>query len=505
MGVLSAVLLLAASNTGTVEPRIEQGPRLREPCRVAALSEAGEEVEGDGRLELPPGAHHLLLRCRDVSGSSILVPGPTVEVRPGQVLKPRIEASAAPLRIEATRNGDRAEAKLRFRLPEHDAVVLEAVAGATTWIGRGPWRVEVALVEAPASIDLPIRKWKPGRKVTTVRADLSDGKLVVRPTHNGRRADATVRVTRLADGATPPPFDGGETVPLLPGRYRVETSLRAATDLSTHVEVVDVAAGDLTRLDAPFAMGQVSFQLVRDGATLKIPLQLTRPGAARPFGFVDTPGEAVLAPGRYALHVEGRMAGPTGRWPLPELEVKAKSRQRLRYDLSPAVVELEVEGPSDASVVLRQAGGGEDVPPSGGVYRCWAGRYEVAVAIDGREVMVDGPFEVALGQTVKRAIEVPVHTLSLQATAEGQPAPGAVLRVYRPGAGRPVGTLKGSGRLELTSGTYDVRGSLEGRTLWLRGIDVSADRTLTVEIPAPTVDAEDLPSGDGELPEGDAE
>lgn len=467
---------------------------------------AGTEGEP---LEVVAGAWQLVLACPDVVGETVLVPGGRVRVKAGATARPKVKAEAAALKVDARRAGERAPVRVELRLPEVDVAVGEIEAHRSAWVGKGDWTFRVRLDDeagTPAATDVRVKRWKKGRALNVVEADLSDATVRVRALLFGKPAEAAVEATRLADGYSTPMLDARAPLSLPPGRHRLTIKLAEAADFATEVEEIEVRPGESKTVNAKFTGGWLDVALTRDGAPLKVAVQLARPGAGRAFNYVQAPGKVLLAPGDYRLWVEGEAAGPSGKIELENARVRLKKTTEVRADLSMGEVRAEVEGVSDyRSLELRAAGGGAPVPAHGvGSFRVWPGRYELVLTLlDGAE-RIDGPFEVGLAETVTRAIEVERIRVRFEVADARALVAGGQVDIYRSGAAEPLATAKTGEEVPLSPGTYDLKArSGDGRSQWERGRRLRGGETVRILLPsAPKPPPDDLPEGD-ELPEGD--
>jgi hypothetical protein len=164
----------------------------------------------------------------------------------------------------------------------------------------------------------------------------------------------------------------------------------------------------------------------------------------------------------------------------------------------------------EAPVVrVRAAGGGAELgdPDVSGRYRAWPGRYEVQVTLaDGTELL-DGPFELGLGEKLERTIEVKRGALVADAF-RGTASADAEVFVYRPGAKAPVAKGRAHARLELSPGVYDVKVVSGPEWRWFEGVKLRAGKETRLEArfrpnPGTAPPSGELAPLDDELPAGE--
>ncbi len=490
--MLFAVVGLAAASFATVTPKAAgDDKRLGQPCALEALSQAGRIRGEPGMpLELEPGTWALALVCPDPSGHPVLLPGPVRTLAPGERAEARFTRSAAPVRVEATRGGQRIQADVELISPGLDAPWLRFSSQETVWVGRGRWNIRVS--GEGATVTRPMAQFRPGRRTTVFDIDLSDGAVRVDARLDGRPAKAAVRPVDEEGRPLAPATPAESAVALPPGSHRLEIALLDAADFQTERRLAVVEPGRTSRLRVDFTGGTLDVALTRDGASLPAPVHVRRPGAGKAFLVLESPGRALLRPGLYQLTVHGPAAGPTRRHELPPATVGAKRTAVVRADLSPAEVRVNEKA---SELVLREAGGGPVVPPTApGVWRPWAGRYELERQGPSGKTLVDGPFEVGLGERVVRDIADDDAELRVDARRRGAPVKDAQVRVFRPGAGAPVLARPAAQWVPLEPGRYDVEVSSGDAVNWRRGVEVFGRVTLVVDI-----------EPEEELPEGDAD
>lgn len=509
-GVLGLTLLaplLLSAEPGHLEPKpLFKGPRLSGPCEVEVLrarpEEETERHRGPAPLAVSAGRWQVLLHCPDPSGTLIPVPGPKVDVVSGRHHRPPVKVLAAALRIEPKRNGRRCEAEVEARLPGLDAAVFTFASGQTRWVGRGSWRFRVTAESAVNTVGTP--KWRKGRKVAVVGADLSDGRLAVEVRRGRKRVDGVIRVYDARDRPGSPAATG-RPLALPPGEHRVEVALADAADFAKRLQTVIIAPRRTTPLLVRFEAGWIAADIRRDGKRPDAEVHLARPGAGRAFNRIDNGSRALVRPGRYRLWVEGPLAGPSGRHELGNVDVVAERTARVRADLSPARLEVDVVGSPPRELRLLEAGGGREVPPVGpGRWRPWAGRYELELELEDGSALTDGPFEVRLGANITRTVVVERPEMTVTVARGGANVRGAQVRIYRPGGAEPLTEMKAGQKAALPPGRYDVRAAYGPDVGWRRGVVLRKPTRIVVELEVPT---EGLPEGElpeGELPAGDA-
>lgn len=413
--LLCAASGAVASDVVQVRPSIDlRDPRLAVPCRWEAWRANQVVRSSSASLELSPGTWRLVAYCTDPRGIEVPIPGPMLRAARGRPLAPRVVAKAAPVRVEAGVNGERALARVALRLDDVAEPIARFSAHETVWVGRGPWTFSVGLSppDRPArQVDLPAPRWRTGRKTTVMAIDLSDGWVSVVGRLNRKPAPVIVHA-RGAEGEEGPAFGTGRRIALPPGQHRLRVTLADASDFAAQALTVHVKPGQHQRLTADFEGGWLDIDLTRSQRRLAADVQLARVGAGKPFNYVRNPGRALLRPGRYRLWVDGPAAGPLERVDFPEVTVRARRTTRLRRDLSLANLQVVLTNvaPDAPKVRVRYAGGGEAVSETESLrYRLWPGRYEVEVDVGAPAPLMDGPFTVGWGDSVRRTIDIPLN------------------------------------------------------------------------------------------------
>lgn len=506
---------------GAIAPEIRlEGVAGSEACTYAVRSEARSfEPPPEGApLELAPGAYELLVECR--SGDRVLTPPvPDVRVAAGRTERPKIDVRAGRLRVEARRDGVMLPAKVRLLAPSapfERAPLAELPANQKWIVAQGRYDALVTLDDPK----LPrAEAWLQGSvvagdPVTVLAADLSDGSLTVSAAANGRPAAASVRVFPPGSAKDVASADAGEELKLPAGRYVVRTELRDTADFATKRSEIWIRAGRLLRHREMFDTGQLSVSVQRDGRHVPSTIRVSLPGGVEFFNHFQAPGTITLSPGTYDVSVDGEgLQLPTAPT-RSGVRVARGQHVRVAFDLTPATLSVTVQKagrPIDADVHVRAAGGG---PPSGGggatngPFRLWPGRYEIVVRLPDGEEILDGPFEVRLGQKLSRTVTVARAVLIVSAARGKRSEADAEVLVFRPGATKPSARGRSGARLELPLGVYDVKVVAGADIVWREGVRLKSLRVLRVELPESGRD-ETLPEGDAtappdELPEGDA-
>ncbi|MCK6545831.1 hypothetical protein L6R52_08180 [Myxococcota bacterium] len=521
IGVLCALALfthpaaLGAQGTlGTLAPELKlDGAPAASACTFVARSTTGTfESATGGAIELPAGDYALRVECKTSAG--LLVPAaPPVKITAGKPTAPKLDVRTARLRVEARRNGTMLPAKVHLfpagalskPSDAEDKPLASLAANQRAAVAAGRYDVLVQLDDprSPRAEVLLASANVAASGVVSLEADLSDGGLVASATMNGKRAAATVRAFVPGTLKDLGMIDAGEELRLPAGRYTITTELRETADFTTKRRDVWIRAGQLVRFTEAFESGLVSASVVRDGKPVDATVLLARAGAPDSFNHFAAPGTVTLSPGRYDITITSPSLGPLTP-PRQSVDVGRGKHARLVFDLTPATLTVRVvkaNKPIDAEVHVRAAGGGADAGPPDvtGAWRLWPGRYELVAIVDGAEVL-DGPFEVKLGEKLARTVTVVRAQLTVIAKRGKSTAADAEVFVFRPGATKPIARGRAGANLEVTPGVYDVKVVAGADQAWREGVRVKAQQTLHVELGAAVAAGADEPLPDGELP-----
>ena len=524
--VVLAIGPAAYASPATLAPIISlAGKPAGDKCRFEArqVLEADDKPhtatsEDGAAIEVPAGTYDLRVTC-----DGLTPPVDRITVQAGRSAKPKVSVTSTRLRIMATRSSKRIAAKVRLfpagqrsgdALVEHDANLKFDVAEG---------RYDVFVLETKDD-GRPASAWVPGlnvsgRAVTERKVDLSDGKLRVDVTDNGRSASASVRVYVADDDTEVGQVKPGETIALAPGEYTIVTTLLDAADFREDRQTGWIDPNATTKKRAAFTTGTLAVTVLRDGHPMDATVHLALPGAGEDFNFFAAPGTVSLSPGTYDVTIEPKNAGPIKQTRRTGVVIVARRKSSLRVDLTPAWLTVLVKKsnkrivPNDVRV--HDVGGGDEVAQAqpDGRFRLWPGRYEiVAVLQDGTELR-DGPFSVKLGEKITRAVSFSRGTLSVAARRGDATADEAEVFVFRPGAKVPTARARAEAKIELLPGTYDIKVVAGHEWRWQQGIRIRDDQTTAIEVRfkpragAKIPDGERPPLGDempeGELPEGE--
>ncbi len=509
------LLLLAAPDAPTgVEPALT-APK-GAACELSLQTDpcpTGDCDAGSGttRIEVGEGRYRLFVRCE--AGDAVYAPPPfDVRVKAGEIARPKIEVDAAKMRVESRRGGvllpahvDLYPAKSDFAGP----ALARVASNRTVSVAEGHYDLLVALADddSPRS-EVAIRGVRvTSKKKPIVRADLSDGGVVVRARRDGRPAEAAVRAFVEGRKRDVGSVTSGEELRLPPGRYRIETELLSSFDYATNRQQIWILPGRTKQLAESFSTGQLSVAVTADGQDAPATIRISRPGAADFFNYFEAPGPVTLSPGKYTVAIDTPVAGPLGEQRV-DVEVSRRGHTKKRFDFTRATLVVRVEKNGRpvgfAEVQVFAAGGGAEVKPEAdGAFRLWPGRYEISAKLESGATLSDGPFDVALGERLTRRLAFDRAFVTVRAK-RGDGEVAAMAYVYRRGATKPIAQGPTGERIEVLPGTYDLKVVAGPDAHWEQAVKVEDSRTVTVVMPV-QVQAEELPEGDGELPEGDAE
>ena len=517
VGIVGA--LLGSTGGGGIAPVVVVDGQPVQPCALrvwptsdhAAIREGGSSVTG-----LPPGAYDVEIRCGEGDEIAAVT---RVRVAANKTATPKLKLTWTRLRVMAKRGGAVRPASVSlFAVGQLDSRPLYTQpANQKFKLVDGRYDAVVTLQTRGKKGPKPQIRLKnlrvKGSRVVEAEARFADGVLVVGVTENGRRAEGIVRVFAWGETTALGQHGAGEKIDLAPGRYRVETTLGSSADFSKQTDDLWIDAKKTQKLSARFSTGRLSVRLTHAKKPIEGNVQIAVFGATESFNYFETPGPAVLSPGRYEISIEpkGAVAIPTQT---RTVDIKAKGHTQLALDLTPAklVVQVMRAGrPVEVEQIrLNRAGGGEEAakPNFDGEYELWPGRYEIQAQLVNGDTMTDGPFPVDFGQKITRTLKLPHGMLSISATRANKAVPSANIFVYRPGAAKPTAKAKGSAVLALSPGVYDVKIVMGPSVKWKEGVRVAErhNTKITVDLGAAgSVESDsDLPAGDDELPEGDA-
>ncbi len=512
----------AAAPTGQLAPKIFiAGKPADGRCALSATQIGNVDEPHTGAspkaepIDLPAGRYSVRVTCKD--GKRTLSPplGP-VSIRAGKASTPTVRVTSSRLRVMVKRNGARKAAKVQLFAPRSSAddPLAEGAANLKFDVASGRYDVLVALEDGSSQAWLRSVSVS-GTKVTEKIADLSDGTIIVSVKHNGKPTDAGVRIF-AADGKTQVALPNpGDEIALAPGKYFVQTTLLDAADLASERKEVWVKPRKTTRHAKAFSTGTLTVSVSRDRKPLDATVHLSLPGASDFFNYFPAPGTVSLSPGKYDVTIE--LSGPGPEQMTKTTRVSARRNQKLKFDVTPATLDVQIlksgRRAVTADFVVRGAGGGKETgaTDANGKLRLWPGRYEIMVSLaDGSEI-VDGPFDVKLGQRLKRVIRYARGTLNVSATRGPEAAADAEVAVYRPGAKVPVARALAQSQIELPPGVYDVKVVAGHESRWKERVRITAGRTAKLEVAfTPPKNAANLPEGEipemaDDLPEGDAD
>lgn len=517
----SFLALCAVSQTtdGQLAPELLiAGKSAAGACSFTARSKSSAatiESASGTPLAVPAGEYALSVSCK-LEGETVLAPAPDVKVQAGKTAAPKIDVRMARVRVEARRNGVMLPAKVHVLAPGGTEPMHTFAANQKQTIAQGRYDFDVRLEDAksPAARVLLNGKTVGGASVSVIEADLSDGGLIVSATMNGKATGAAVRVFAPGSEKDLASVETGEEIRLPAGKYVVSSEARDNADFTTKKRDVWINAGKTVRFTEAFESGMISVAVTRDGRPVEATVRLSLPLASDFFNHFAAPGTVMLSPGTYAVSIESAVLGPVKSLEKRDLKVTRAGHQKVVFDLTQATLAVQVTKDGqryDAEVHVRAAGGGEDAGAgdTNNVFKLWPGRYEIVATLpDGME-MLDGPFEVTLGQKISREIKVVRATLVVNAMRGKAAAADAEILVFRPGATKPTAKGRAGSKLEIPPGVYDIKVVAGKDTAWHEGLKLKTTQTVRVELPplAGTSD-EAMPEGDlappgEELPDGD--
>jgi hypothetical protein len=512
--------LLAQATDGKLAPAIVLDGALAEgACAfVATGTEHTFESATGSAIDVPAGTYELRVECK--VDDDPLVPGSVqVQIAPGKTVSPRIEVRTARLRVEARRNGIMLPAKVKMypagRSTEAKPLA-ELRANQKAVVAQGRYDVVVELEDprSPHAEALFEKTQVGGGPLTVLQADLSDGGLVVSATSNGKKASALVRVLPWKGGpkdiATQ---DAGEEVRLPAGRYWASTELRDTADFATKKREMWIHAGKVLRVAEAFETGDLSVTVERDQKPIEATVRISLPNAGDFFNHFSAPGTITLSPGVFDVSISSDALGPL-KTPLKTVRVQKGQHAKVAFDLTPATLIVKVvKGgkPVDAELHVRAAGGGEELtaPEVSGRFRLWPGRYEIVAKLEEGDEVLDGPFEVKLGDKLTRTVNVVRGTLTVIAMRGKSAESNAEIEIFRPGAAKPLAKGRSGARLEIAPGVYDIKIRSGTEVTWKEGVKLKREQVVQIDLPPMKGSKEEpLPEGDlsapsDDLPEGE--
>jgi hypothetical protein len=516
----SFLVLCAVSQTtdGKLAPALLlNGKSAEGACSFTAKSATGTFESASGTaLNLPAGEYALAIACK-LEGETVLAPAPDVKVIAGKTATPKVDVRLARVRVEARRNGVMLPAKVLVLAPGNKEPMHTFSANQKQTIAQGRYDFDVRLEDpkSPAARVLLNGKTVGGTSVTVIEADLSDGGLIVTATMNGKTTGAAVRVFAPGSEKDLASVETGEEIRLPAGRYIVSSEARDNADFTTKKRDVWINAGKTVRFAENFESGMLSVAVTREGRPVDATVRLSLPMASDFFNHFAAPGTVMLSPGTYAVSIESAVLGPVKSLEKRDLKVARGAHQKVAFDLTQATLAVQVTKDGqryDAEVHVRAAGGGEDAGAGdmNNNFKLWPGRYEiVAMLPDGTELL-DGPFEVVLGQKISRELKVVRGTLVVNAMRGKSAAADAEILVFRPGATKPTAKGRAGAKLEIPPGVYDVKVVAGKDVAWHEGLKLKTTQTIRVDLPLLAGGPEEampegdlLPPGD-EMPEGDS-
>jgi hypothetical protein len=483
---------------------------------VASANEATFESATGSAIEVPPGTYALRIECK--SEDEVLVAlGPSAKVDEGKTVAPKVDVRGARLRVQSKRSGIMLPAKVQL-FPAGSGAggkpLVELPANQKVLVAAGKYDVRVSLDDpkSPRAEVLFEKTSIGGAKLTVLDADLSDGGLIISAVENGKPASASVRVFPPGSLKDVGIVNAGEELRLPAGRYNVATELRDTSDFATKKREVWIRAGKVIRAVEHFETGTLSVSVTRDGKPVAATVRVALPKAGDFFNHFSAPGTVTLTPGVYDIDVALEGIGGMKAPARPGVKVSRGQSTRIAFDLTPATLAVKVVKsgrPIDAELRVRAAGGGEDVQPPdvSGRFRLWPGRYEIVAKLEDGEEVIDGPFEVKLGEKLSRTISVVRAMLTVVALRGNHAAADAEIEVFRPGASKPSAKGRSGAKLELMPGVYDVKVAAGPEVVWKEGVRLKTQQVVRIELKAAGAD-EALPEGDltapsDELPEGE--
>lgn len=477
--------------------------------RPGVCADAGDAAP----IAVEPGTHRLRVCCR--AEDTVLAPPPIdVTVKAGETARPAIAVRTAKMRVEARRSGVLSAAHVDLYpvgAGFEGAALVRVPANRTVVVASGRYDVLVTLADDQAPrAEVAFERVTLSAKKKILRADLSDGGLIVSVERDGRAADAAVRAFVPGKKRDVGLVSAKEELRLPAGRYRIETELGSSFDYATNRRAIWIEAGKTTRLKERFDTGTLAVKVTADGTAVPAIVRLSRPGAADYFNYFEAPGPVTLSPGVYDLTIAADAAGPLGPQRIEGVRVTKKRRTERALDLTRATLTVRIVKNGNpvgfAEVDVHAAGGGSSVAPeTDGAFRLWPGRYEIVARLESGAELTDGPFSVSLGQRVTKTLAFDRAFITVRAR-RGPTDVDAKVFVYKHGATKPIAQGLARERIEVFPGVYDVKVVAGADAQWQQRLALEDSLVVTVDLPEHAEEA--LPAGDlpeGDLPEGDAD
>lgn len=496
---------------GTFEPNIVVDAR--KPEADCSFQAEGKPSKAAGSsMELSPGQYRMLVTCLH-RGVTLKLPLPKVKIRAGRASKPKIVVRPVGIRVESRRNNILLPASVQLFEVGQKEPLAEIPANQRKVVAEGRYDVLVTLEDPnspKAQTFLPKVKLRKG-KTNVLKADLSDGTLLVSAWVNNKKSSGSVRVFRPGSTKDVGLVETDQELRLPAGHYQVATELRETADFATRKQMVWIRAKRIQKIKERFDIGLLSVSVVKDKKPVEATVKLSVQGAVDFFNYFSSPGTVSLSPGNYDITVASDAAGPLKKLQMKNVSIKKRGHTKKVFDLTPASLSIKVLKnwePAEAKLIVRHAGGGKTVEPGlGGGYRLWPGRYEILATLKNGDEQLDGPFEVELGKAVKREINFKRAVLTVRAMRGQTLEPNAEVFVFKRGAGKPTSKGRSGARIEVQPGVYDIKVVAGENTIWRQKIKIKRVQNVDVELPAeaeaPPLPEGDLPPPETALPEGD--
>lgn len=504
MSLLLLSTLAAAASPTILDPAITAPEGAS--CRFVAKGESEEESAGPIAVE--PGNYRLYVTCDMEHG--VLAPAPQkVRVVAGKTNRPKVRVGAARMLVESRRGDVLLTAHVDI-FPRRDlsTPLARVPTNRTVKVADGTYDLIVTLAQkkSPAAQVLIENVRLRANKKKIVKADLSDGGLIVSIKRDGKRAEGSARAFRPGAKRDVGLVAAGQELRLPAGRYEIVTELQESFDAATKRREVWIRPKRITRFTESFQTGRLTVRVTADGKDVPAVVRVSHPGEPKFFNYFEPPAVVTLSPGPYDLAITTDAAGPLGKQRMENVVVKSRRLTSKKLDLTRATLSVRVEKNGSlvdfAQVVVRRAGGGAEIrPEDDGAFRLWPGRYEIQTKLESGAKTTDGPFEVKLGQKLTRVLTIDRAFVTVTAK-RGKDRVQTKIFVYKRGATTPLAVGKTGTPIEVDPGTYDLKAIDGPDTAWAHDVRLKGRHKVEIALPIPSEDLPELPEGD--LPAGDA-